>query len=252
MSRVTIEEMARGSARVPLRAQPGEAWYYSNTNPLVLAAIVEKVSGKRFDVYLQEDIFEPLKMVDTHFITPKQKWDRVTGLYYSANRKNGKKGDVYIAEPGEGGQKTAVQFPFDTERTLYSSAGGLVSTASDFFRLMQMLLNGGDLDEARILSSQAVKLMTQNQIGGLSNNFTGHGWGYFVTVQTNDAPPDKGFSFGGKGAYGWIGLSGTITYANPSRDTVIVFMTHIWNFVPGLKTYMARIPNVVNAAITDD
>lgn len=248
----TLAEIAGILARMPLIAQPGEQWHYSPYSALMLVYLVETVSGMRFEAYAAANIFEPLGMVDTGALVPKEKQDRITGLYYAMDGKNGKKGDVYVAEPGD---VDLVKLPFLDKLTYFHGGGALSGTAYDYFRFAQMLLNGGRLDGAHILSPQAVKTMTQNHIADVGNGrepFYGHGWGYMMDVQQEDAPePIIGVNFGGKSAYGWSGFTCTHYVVNPAYDTVVIIMSHAWQSSTMWLTYAPRIPNVVNGAIIE-
>ncbi len=247
----TLEEEAKLAARLPLAYQPGEKWQYSGLQLNVLGYVVEFISGMRLDRLMAKQLFSPLQMTDTHFYPPPAKWPRVTGYYYAIDGKNGKKGDPFVEDIGLFGFMDRADRPFKKNQKHFSPSGGLHSTAYDVFRYFQMLLNGGELDGVRVLSKQAVKLMLQNHIGDRRETQYGHGWGYAVGVQVEDAPaPVIGKTYGGKGAFSWDGYYGPVAFGNPVNDTVIVLMTHVWT-VAQTWELQARIVNIVNRAISD-
>ncbi len=247
----TLEAEARLAARLPLACQPGETWQYSGLQLNVLGYVVETVSGMRLDRLMAKQVFSPLQMTDTHFYPPTAKWPRVTGYYYANDGKNGKKGDPFVEDIGAFGFIDRADRSFKKNPKRFSPSGGLHSTAYDVFRYFQMLLNGGELDGVRVLSKQAVKLMLQNHIGDRRETQYGHGWGYAVGVQVEDAPaPVIGKTYGGKGAFSWDGYYGPVAFGNPVNDTVIVLMTHVWT-VAQTWELQARIVNIVNRAISD-
>ena len=145
-------------ASLPFETHPGEAWVYGYATD-ILGAVVEVASGLPLDEFLRARIFEPLGMADTHFYLPPEKRDRLT-VVYSA----GEGGFTRAPDPGGMvGQGAYVDGP----RTSFSGGAGLLSTASDYGRFLQMLLNGGRLGDARILSPKSVELMTVDHLGGL-------------------------------------------------------------------------------------
>ncbi|MYB31366.1 MAG: beta-lactamase family protein, partial [Acidobacteria bacterium] len=153
-----IRETVRRMASLPFEAHPGDYWVYGYATD-ILGAVVEVASGLSLDEFLRTRIFEPLGMADTHFYLPPGKRDRLT-VVYSA----GEGGFTRAPDPGGMvGQGAYVDGP----RTSFSGGAGLLSTASDYGRFLQMLLNGGRLGGARILSPKSVELMTVDHLGGL-------------------------------------------------------------------------------------
>ena len=147
-----IRETVRRMASLPFEAHPGEYWVYGYATD-ILGAVVEVASGLPLDEFLRTRIFEPLGMTDTHFYLPPEKRDRLT-IVYSA----GEDGLARAPDPGGMvGQGAYVDGP----RMSFSGGAGLLSTAPDYARFLQMLLNGGKLGDARILSPKSVELMTR-------------------------------------------------------------------------------------------
>jgi methyl acetate hydrolase len=137
---------------LPLLHEPGEKWTYG-ASTRVLGLIVEKITGQTLEAYDQEHILQPLRMVDTSYAVPVEKQSRLVHVYAHT--------DGTFKEGSPFGQVPAVATP------PFRGDGGLYSTAQDYGRFMQMLLNGGHLGDVRILSAKSLRLMTENQIGSL-------------------------------------------------------------------------------------
>ncbi len=210
-----LEELVIALTETPLAFQPGEGWAYSYSTD-VLAYVVEQVSGQPIDEFFQERIFDPLKMEDTGFQVSTEKVDRFSVLYAT-----GKDGKLEVADaPGTSPFTNGTYFP--------RGNGGLTSTAGDYFRFAQMLLNKGSYDGVQILQPASVELMTQNHlpnhlksisIGGKSFEGQAFGLGLGVLV---DNPP-----FGSAGDFYWPGAAFTYFFVNPDNGTVAVFMTQL-------------------------
>jgi CubicO group peptidase (beta-lactamase class C family) len=208
----TLEDQVAALGEIPLLYQPGTQWNYS-VSVDVLGRLVEVVSGQPFDVFLRERIFDPLGMADTGFRVPDSKSDRVAPTY-------GHSGPDRTLGPGD----TSI---CDLPPTLFSGGAGLRSTAQDYARFAQMLLNGGELDGARILGRKTVELMTVDHLEeGMPTGFLSPGWSFGLgfTVKTEaglDGLPSS------VGEYNWIGIQGTSFWVDPEEDLVGVFMVQI-------------------------
>jgi CubicO group peptidase (beta-lactamase class C family) len=189
-------------ATVPLQYQPGTTWEYSRSTD-VLGHVVERVSGQPLDRFLEERIFRPLGMKDTGFWVPADRQAR-------------------LAEP----------FPKDPkmlevrEKPKYLAGGqGLVSTSGDYARFAQMMLNGGELDGARILSRKTVEYMTSDHLGAIRGPGylpgPGYGFGLGVAVRLADG---QASTPGSAGDYNWGGLGGTYFWVDPKERLVVVWM----------------------------
>lgn len=221
----TIGEFSRKYALVPLKFNPGENWEYSRATD-VIGHLVEIVSGIPLDKYLRKNIFEPLKMHDTYFYLPRDKLDRLAVCYKpDSNNK------IIVSDPASE-ESLFVKEP----HTYFRGAGGLVSTASDYYRFYQMLLNGGELDGVRILSRKTVELMTQNHIGDLCNHILGPGFGFglgfgiamnsdHINTLTRDLKW-LGLPWS-EGSYSWGGAYCTMAWADPKENIIGVFMTQL-------------------------
>ena len=139
----TVGDMLKRLATLPLNFHPGDAWEYGRGTDVV-GRLVEVMSGQTLDEFLRERIFEPLDMTDTHFYVPESKLGRFTALYHPDAD-----GKIELTEA-----PTAASRFFAEPRVYFSGAGGLASTARDYFRFHQMMLNGGELEGTRILSPE--------------------------------------------------------------------------------------------------
>lgn len=216
-----LKDMIRKLSKIPLLYQPGTRWNYSRSTE-VLGYLVEVLSGKPFDVFLKERIFQPLKMEDTGFYVPVEKFSRVGAVY--APDPNGIK---IVMKPDTNTVSTPVKF--------LSGNGGLYSTASDYMIFCQMLLNKGEYNGVRILGSKTVDLMTSDQISDdiimPSDDFfgkllSGMGFGFGFAVLKDNI--HSGI-IGSPGSYWWAGSGNTYFYIDPSEEMVIILMTQ---FVP--------------------
>jgi len=202
-------------AALPFDAQPGEKWVYGyNTD--ILGALVERVSGQPLDVFLRTRIFEPLGMRDTCFYLPKEKADRLATVYSVAG------GGTVTRTPDTGGMISQGAY-LNGPRKSFSGGAGLLSTASDYARFLQMLLNGGELEGKRILSRATVKLMTVSHTGGIPFR-PGQGFGLgFSVVEDLGA---RGLP-GSVGEYGWGGAYHSTYWVDPAEELVVVYMTQV-------------------------
>jgi len=196
------DEWLRRLSSLPLMAQPGERWLYK-TGSDVLGVLIARASGEPFDRFLQERIFEPLGMRDTAFSVPEDKLARFTTSYAGG----------CVFDPAEGGQwNHPPAFP--------SGAGGLVSTADDYLRLAQMLLDNG----RPLLARPTVELMTTNQLTAEQMATAGwilggHGWGLGVAIVA------RRDTLANVGAYGWDGGMGTNWRNDPREGLITILMT---------------------------
>jgi CubicO group peptidase (beta-lactamase class C family) len=214
-----LQEMIDRLAQVPLLYQPGTRWVYSMSMD-IQGYIVEKLSGQSLPDFMRDHIFTPLDMKDAGFFVPPDKRARFAAAYHESDGQ-------LVVEPTENG----IPDDYATQPTAPSGGGGLVSTAEDYYRFAQMLLNGGQLGGTRILAPSTVKLMTSNHLpaalltgqfgGGLHIMRPGFGYGYNCAVVYD--PPEANLS-DGKGTFFWDGAAGTWFWADPTNDIVFVGM----------------------------
>ncbi len=232
----TIRESVRRIASLPAHAHPGTQWIYGyNTD--ILGALVEVVAGKPLDQVLRERIFEPLGMRDTEFYLSRGKENRLAAVYSMNNGKLER-----APTPGNSvGQGHYVQGP----RKNFSGGAGLLSTATDYARFLQMLLNGGELDGRRILSRKTVELMTTSHLGDIAYNpGQGFGLGFYVVEDVGA----RG-SHGSRGEFGWGGAYHTTYWVDPREELVVVHLTQL---VPaGNVDDQAKVRALVYQAIVD-
>ena len=201
-------------ASLPFAAQPGESFVYGyNTD--ILGAVVERVSGQRLDAFLREAILEPLGMADTHFYLPPEKASRLATVYSAT-----KGGLERAPEPGLGtGQGHYVKGP----RVSFSGGAGLLSTAKDYARFLQMMLNGGTLNGNRVLSRKSVELMTVDHLNGIEFA-PGQGFGLGFSVVTDLGARGQP---GTVGEFGWGGAYHSTYWVDPREGLVVAYLTQL-------------------------
>jgi CubicO group peptidase (beta-lactamase class C family) len=205
----SLEELVNRMSAMPLLYEPGERWVYSFAHD-VQAYLVERLSGMRFDEYCRRTIFTPLGMKDTVFGTPPERSDR-----YPTTYKLDASGALVADTSAQDSYRRYTTRPF--------GGVGVASTAEDFLRFAQMLLNGGRLDGVRILSPKTVELMsTDNLPPGTAYWAPGMRYGLGVAVLTD---PAQAGNIGSKGEYGWPGLASTWMDIDPSEDLVALLFT---------------------------
>ncbi len=210
----TIRDMTVALAKLPLLYHPGEQYRYSLSDD-VLGYFVEVVSGMPFDRFLEERIFRPLQMKDTFFYVPGDKQSRVAAVY-----RSGPSG----LEKLPPSNKLTVP---PAERRHFSGGGGLYSTAGDYARFCQMLLNGGELDGVRLVSRKTVELITANGIGDIDPGLRegGDKWGLGgVSVRTAHIPDAAILS---PGTYMKSGAYTTQFWVDPAEDMFGIFLIQL-------------------------
>jgi CubicO group peptidase (beta-lactamase class C family) len=239
----TLMEFMEKLAKVPLRYQPGERWMYSLSTD-VCGALVEKISGQRFDKYLQEHIFDPLGMKDTSFVVTPDKQDRFCANYRRAADKS-----LQVIPDADR--------DYLTEPSFFSGGGGLTGTTEDYLRFCEMIRRGGELDGARVLGPRTIQLMrrnhlkdgkdlTQMAIGGFSetaNEGVGFGLGFACTLDTV-----KSGSIAA-GDFYWGGAASTIFWVDDAEDLTVVFMTQL--MPSGAFNFRGQLKSIIYASIVE-
>jgi CubicO group peptidase (beta-lactamase class C family) len=207
-SDLSSKEVAEKIASLPLVADPGTQYNYSVSYD-VLGCIVEVITGQPLDQYVAEHICKPLGMKDTGFLVPSEAADRLAFM------------------PPTSPFLTPVLAP---EIKFAGGGGGMAGTAMDFARFGQMLLNGGELDGARLLSPASVELMTADQLGEMGHRRDtqyqpgpGHGGGFDFYVRTQAG---GAYGLGSVGEFYKQGIAGTIYWVDPKQELVAVFMVN--------------------------
>ena len=211
-SDIPLDEMVRRLGPIPLEFQPGTRWLYS-VSVDVQGRLIEVLSGMPFDRFLRDRLFTPLDMRDTDFYVPSNKVERFAACYQanpdgSLKLQDDPKKSRYLQNP-----------------IFKSGGGGLVSTTRDYLRFAQMLLNGGQLDDRRVLQKSTVELMHQNQLPeGIWIQFgpapmKGTGFGLDFAVRTEREPAAR------RNAFWWSGMASTRFFIWPEADMVVLSMT---------------------------
>lgn len=197
--------------KLPLMHQPGEKWTYGLNNDL-MGCLVEVISGMSLDDFFRTRIFEPLGMKDTYFWVPKTKATRLVNLY-----REDSTGRLVKPESRMLNGPVGPDYPL-VNSTYYSGGAGLSSTIYDYAVFLQMLLNNGVYDGKRLLSRNAVRLMTMNQIGDLSRGDDKFGLGFqLVTERGSAKTPAQA------GTYSWGGAFATSYWVDPKEKMVLLF-----------------------------
>jgi CubicO group peptidase (beta-lactamase class C family) len=210
-----IRETVSRMAALPFESQPGERWVYGyNTD--ILGALVEHVSGQTLDDLLRTRIFSPLGMNDTYFYVPESKRDRVATVY-----SLGPSGRIERT-PDHGGMVSQGSY-VSGPRQSFSGGAGLMSTARDYARFLQMMLNGGELDGTRLLTRRTVDLMTSNHLRNIPFN-DGQGFGLGFSVVTDVGA--RGTP-GSLGEFGWGGAYHSTYWVDPKEQMIVVYLTQL-------------------------
>jgi len=205
-------ELSHQLAALPLLFEPGTVWEYGRATD-VLGRVVEIVSGQTLGAYLQDHIFKPLGMTDTGFSVPPEHHARIA--------------EPFARDPEGGVQMRLIDVREDA--ALESGGGGLASTAMDYARFLQFMLNKGELDGVRLLGPRTVEFMTADHLGEIPVNSgasrallpPGHGFGLGVAVRKNLGVASVP---GSVGSYFWGGMAGTTFFVDPAEDLFAVLM----------------------------
>lgn len=238
----TLRDMIDQLAELPLEFSPGESWNYSLATD-VLGYLIEVISGQSLPEYLQEAIFKPLAMTDTSFSIDDDKVSRLASCYERDMKK-----ELILNDDGQDSDYA--------QRTFYSGGGGLLSTATDYYRFCQMLLNGGTVDGQRIIGSRTLDFMTRNHLpdgadmsevalGSFSETiYEGVGFGLGFA---NKVDPAKNAHPGSQGSYFWGGMASTLFWVDPTEDLIVIFMTQL---IPSSTfNFRGQLESMVYAAL---
>ena len=214
----TIADNAKSLAGMPLLFNPGEKWEYSLSVD-VLGRLIEVWSGKPLDEFFRTRIFEPLGMKDTYFYPPENKFDRLATAhtYYSDKGLN----RFPDTPTREGTFVYSADYPTKGPKKLFSGGAGLVSTAMDYARFCQMMLDEGRFGNTRLLSRKTVELMTHDQLGKIGPD---QGFGLGFGIEGVKEPLSE---LGSVGAYAWGGFFYTTFSIDPKEQMIVVFMAQL-------------------------
>jgi len=252
----TLQSMIDDLAKLPLEFSPGDAWNYSVATD-VIGYLIGKISGKPFEQFLKERIFDPLDMNDTGFFVPADKVHRFAACY-SADPQGGM---TFHATDRKGGmtlQDDPTKSSFLSPPSFISGGGGLCSTAADYLTFCRALLNGGELGGVRLIGPKTLALMTSNHLPGgrdlpemsrslfseATYNGIGFGLGFSVTMN-----PAQTLIPGSPGEYAWGGAATTSFWIDPAEELIAIFMTQV---LPSSAYPIRReLRTMVYASITD-
>jgi CubicO group peptidase (beta-lactamase class C family) len=241
----TLQSMIEDLAKIPLEFSPGDAWNYSVSTD-VIGYLVGKISGKPFEQFLKERIFDPLDMNDTDFFVPADKAHRLAACYSA----DGKGGMTLQDDP--------TKSSFLSPPSFISGGGGLCSTAADYLTFCRALINGGELGGIRLIGPKTLALMTSNHLPGgrdlpemsrslfseATYNGIGFGLGFSVTMN-----PTQTLIPGSAGEYAWGGAASTAFWIDPAEELIAIFMTQV---LPSSAYPIRReLRTMVYAGITD-
>ena len=242
-SDIPNRERVRAMAALPLGFHPGERFVYHVGYP-ILSAVLEEACGQTLDVFFQENIFDPLNMSSTDFYLKPDTQHRF-GTNYVPREIDGEI-KLSAVETAEESEKNGPRKHFGGG----GDAGGVLSTAGDYARFGQTLLNGGELDGNRVLGRKTVDIMVGNHTGDMTIPMTGRGfhWGLGVaTYHGRDAPP----LIRSVGTYGWGGAAGTTYWADPKEELLGVCLTQVLSHgvMPG-NNYQETFQRMAYQALT--
>lgn len=239
-SREPIGETVRRMAALPQQAQPGTQWIYGY-NIDILGAVIEKVSGVDLATFLRNEIFRPLGMNDTQFYVDPDQADRLAVVYQPARGGGLEPAPAVGSMAGQGEYVTG-------PRVAYSGGAGLVSTAADYARFLQMTLNGGMLNGVRLLAPKTVQLMVSDHLNGIPfQPGTGMGLGFSVLMDLGA----RG-TLGSVGEYGWGGAYHSTYWVDPVEKLIVVYLTQTLNTPPDLDDFSKLRTGIYQSLIESD
>ncbi len=217
-----LSAWAERLAKMPLAHQPGERFTYG-LNTDLLGRLIEIWSEMPFDSFLQKRIFEPLQLKNTGFFLPEEKVNRLVTLY-----EPNSEGDLLktpLTEQRRGASVYSASYHYAGPRKFFSGGAGLYSTAADYARFAQMLLNRGELDGVRLLSRKTIELMTSDQLGEVAYPWgQGTRFGFGVYVENGPAATGR---ISSAGTFGWSGFFITYFWIDPQEELIAILMTQM-------------------------
>lgn len=211
-----IKETVARMADLPFEAHPGERFVYGYSTD-ILGALIEVVSGEPLNIFLQNCVLDPIGMKDTHFYLPENKRERLTVVYSPAE-------DGLKRAPDPGGMIGQGAY-VDGPQMSFSGGAGYLSTALDYAKFLQMMLNGGEFNGKQIVSHKTVALMTVNHLGKVPFPWV-QGTGFGLGFSTVEDVGSRGL-LGSKGEYGWGGAYHSAYWVDPEEELVVVYFTQL-------------------------
>jgi CubicO group peptidase (beta-lactamase class C family) len=221
----TLADFTRRLGGLPLLYEPGTRWHYSVATD-VLGRLVEVISGDRFGEFLRKRIFAPLEMVDTTFVVPEARRDRLTQLYSPiGTRFDWQEPWQFLSEVRLEPADPEWTRPFLDGSHFESGGYGLVSTSRDYLRFALMLAGEGSYKGVRLLSPSTVRLLRANHLKGIdTSNLIGGVDAFGLGFGVVEDPASSRGELGAAGTFGWAGAAGTLFWVDPGNDMVGLFM----------------------------
>ena len=240
----TTEEFINQLAEVPLAFQPGQRFAYG-LNMDVLGRVIEVVSGQTLSEYFKENIFDPLGMTDTYFYLPENKQNRLVPIYSQNN-------DGTVSMATGAGLVNLIDYPRQKDSGYYAGGGGLSSTAMDYARFIEALVNKGSYNKYRLLGRKTIEIMTADQMIALNKKGTGYSnipgntycLGFNLRTEEGAAINSKS-----PGTYEWGGYFSTKFFIDPKEDLIFVGMTQVLPFQH--NEFYDKLTAIIYGAIED-
>jgi CubicO group peptidase (beta-lactamase class C family) len=213
----TMKQALAPITTIPQHAQPGSEFIYGHSTDL-LGVIIETISGKSLKDFFETEITDPLGMMDTHFYVPKSKLSRLTTVYNATDSDIKRASDTNTADDFMVSQGHYADGPMKA----YSGGAGLVSTSTDYAKLLSMLLNQGTLNETQILSPSSVAEMTRDQIPDIDMDWN-DGFGYGFALEVGEEGDVKGKTL----QYEWGGAYHSNYYVRPEEGVIVIYLTQL-------------------------
>lgn len=231
---ITIDSVTKKLGRLPLGIQPDTKFYYG-LNTDVLGRVIEVAAKQPLDSFLAKNIFEPLEMKDTHFFLPALKNSRLSTMY--SETKEGRLVRTPITK-----DNFNINYSITGAKKYLSGGSGLVSSVEDYARFLQMILNKGSYNKARVLKPETVDLMAQNHIGDLTVGKNKFGLGFEIATE-------NGLANGSKvGKLSWSGAFNTMFWIDPERKSIAILMTQVYPAIHKKELYV-KFETIVNEVL---
>jgi len=207
---VTLGEVVKKKAKLPLNLDPGEGWIYFELNTNAIGYLIEVLSGQPLDEYLRIEVFEPLEMHDSYFYLPAEKASRLVTLYSNDSLT----GALYVCK-----NMSYQTYPIAGAKTYFRASSGLVGTIQDYANFCKMLMNGGSFNGKQLLGRKTIDLMRTNQIGDFEvwDRQSKFGLGFELNTEKRNA-----LYPGSVGSFGWGGMYTTWYMMDPSEDLIVL------------------------------